>query len=255
METSEKVNEAVALGNNLVELLRHGRREPDLLAEWMAHHIAACIVATSQAKGRARIAAEDRCVATILQLWRHRAALPDGRRPYEKFEPILKMLSRLDPDHDMWFYFDLQPHWQRSGNLDAQSKPCSVEKHVELAQRVDQAARILIEHLINDATKLADQPITRKLLKSGIGDDDAPDVETVRRLLEAKDMGAATDEAALNAMEKRLRSRIDRLKEFMMAAKAVRREYEAQLRQFRKGPGPRLRAGKHSEQGRGRPAK
>lgn len=242
METSAKIDEAIALGNNLVELLRRGRRQPDLTSDWIAHHIAECIVAARKAKGRAKVLAEERCVATILQLWRHRAALPDGRRPYEKFEPILRMLARLDPDHDHWFYFEALPNWQQSGNPDARPKPNSVQKYVELAEKVDQSARILIGYLLDDAAKLADQPITRKLLKSGIGDEDAPDVETVRQLLAAKDIGAAMNAAAQTALERRLAARIDRLKGFITVAEAVRQEYEEKLSKLRtKTPGGKKR--------------
>ena len=143
-------------------------------------------------------------------------------------------------DHDHWFYFDVMSAWKPSVERDTKPKAGSAEQNLDLAEKIDRTARVLIEYLLEDATKIADQPLTRKLLKSGVGDEDAPDVKSVRRLLEAKDIGAAADSAAHEALEKRLNSRIGYLKGFILAAARVRREYKDRLRRLRKkSPGPK----------------
>ena len=228
METSVKIDETIALGNNLVALLRR-KRDPDLLSEWMAQQVAECIGAASRAKGRVKVDAEDRCVATILQLWRHRASLPNDRRPFEKFEPILATLERLDPEHSRPFYFDRKPGWNPPTDCEGQPKPGSVEQYADLVVKLDQAARVMIEYLINEATGVADQRITRELLKSCVDDKEAAEVESVRRLLAAKDMGVAMHADT----ERRLNDRIDRLSRFISVATMVRREYEKRLCRIR----------------------
>lgn len=237
METSAKIDEVIALGKALVAILRRKRREPDLLAEWMAHHVAECLVAARRAKGRSKVVAEDRCVATILQLWRHRSALPDGRRPFEKFEPILSTLARLDPEHDHWFYFDGTPHWNSSAKRKPQ-KPGSVEQLAELAANLDHAARVLIEFILNEATAAADEPITRRLLKSGFDDESDLDIETIRRLLETKDIGTDMDETLRATWDKRLNDRIERLRMFLSIGRIALREYQGRLRRLRQKQRP-----------------
>lgn len=241
MGTSTKINEVIELGNTLVGLLRRGR-QPDLLTDWMALHIAECIVAARRAKGRAKTAAEERCFSTILQLWRHRQAIPEGHRPFEEFEAILKTIARLDPDHDRWFYFDLKPKWQSAGKSAAKQKRSRVEQNVDLAEGVDRVARILIEYFINDATKAAGKPITRKLLKAGGVNEDAPDLEALNALLKSESISSAKKVADQKNLDNRLVARIEYLKNFNTAASLALQEYESRLRELRRKHTPPKRS-------------
>ncbi len=62
----------------------------DTLSRWMAHHISGLIVAAREDPAR-----RDECAAAILELWCHRAVMPDGHRPFEDVEPIFHLLDRL----------------------------------------------------------------------------------------------------------------------------------------------------------------
>lgn len=70
----------------------------------MAHHLAELIETARTAGAAERTTAEERCSALILEVWRHRNCLPDGRRPFERLEPTLDTLSDLDPTNNRPFY-------------------------------------------------------------------------------------------------------------------------------------------------------
>ena len=104
MDALPRCEQVVALGRKLVDQL--GAEPPvDTLSRWMAHYVAELIDAASNAAPEERAAAERKCFETILELWGYRAELPDGRRPLENLEPIVRALESLDPDNEMPRFF------------------------------------------------------------------------------------------------------------------------------------------------------
>ena len=105
---------AISLGNEIVKELK---LEPggNTLSRWMAHYIAEKIAASENMEGAEKSDAELKCFETILSLWQHLSAFPDGRRPFESFEPIFRALGCLDPESTDPFYF--QPPQYRHPNL------------------------------------------------------------------------------------------------------------------------------------------
>lgn len=77
----------------------------DTLTRWMAHYIAELIQSAETASAEDRPDKMARCAEAILELWKHRSALPNGKRPFEDIEPILQGLESLDPHTDGPRYF------------------------------------------------------------------------------------------------------------------------------------------------------
>lgn len=70
------------------------------LSRWMAHYLAELISATETASADKKQELEQRCADTIMKLWANRDTFPDGIRPFKNFEPIFRVLEKLDPDRD-----------------------------------------------------------------------------------------------------------------------------------------------------------
>ena len=84
------------LGRALVEELGLDQGV-DTLSRWMAHHLADLIKDAETSRVEDRSAKLDNCTKTILDIWERRHQLPNGKRPFEDFEPILRVLESLDP--------------------------------------------------------------------------------------------------------------------------------------------------------------
>jgi hypothetical protein len=94
----------LALGKKLVAELGLDQ-SVDTLSRWMAHYIAELMHAAETAEDAKRQELTSRCCVAILDLWRHRRELPDGKRPFEDIEPILRALQSLDPEDTTPRYF------------------------------------------------------------------------------------------------------------------------------------------------------
>ena len=143
-----RCDQVVALGRKLVEEL--GAEPVDTLSRWMAHYVAELIDTASNAALEERAAAERKCFETILELWAHRAELPDGRRPLENLEPIVRALESLDPDNDMPRFFGSV---RRSINEAEESG--QTLSLLECVKGIDFTARVLIGYTLAEAARSA----------------------------------------------------------------------------------------------------
>lgn len=120
----------------------------DTLGRWMAHYVAELILEAEKAGVEERPAKMRACSEAILSLWKHRHELPNGKRPFEELEPILRALESLDPDDDMPRYFrPLRPEAQSAGD---EAKPW-----LELVDGLDLTAKMLIGYCLAQAAKNA----------------------------------------------------------------------------------------------------
>lgn len=94
----------LALGQEIVQQLNLQKRG-DVLARWMAHHLAYLIAESAQAVGPAKVAAEKRAVDLILKLWLHRRALPEPVDPLGTLRPAIAVLGRLMPNQNPWPFY------------------------------------------------------------------------------------------------------------------------------------------------------
>lgn len=152
MDESAPSYSILALGKKLVEELGLDQ-STDTLGRWMAHYIAETIKDAEAATGEAHNRKMSECSDFILKLWAHRSNLPNGKRPFEDFEPIFRVLKSLDPD-------DATPHFFRqvrsAANQNNENE--STTRWLDMASELDNAARMLIRYcLANAAQKAVDK--------------------------------------------------------------------------------------------------
>lgn len=103
--------------------------------------------------------AEERCFETILKLWNHRSTFPSGSRPFENFESILRALNRLDPENDRHFFFE--------NRRDAKdSVPEEVQKWLDVANGIDEAVRVWLKYVFEQAALAATDDSTIEWLEN-----------------------------------------------------------------------------------------
>lgn len=158
MEDSEIQRRTMNLGKALVNELN---LDPgvDTTARWMAHYIAEQIEIAENSTGAEKKQAEERCFETILKVWNHRSTFPSGSRPLENFEPILRTLTRLDPENDRHFFFE-----DRMNAKDG--VPEEVQKWLNIANGIDEAARVWLKYVFEQATLAATDDSTIEWLEN-----------------------------------------------------------------------------------------
>ena len=154
----------------------------DTLARWMAHYIAEQITIAENATGDDKIRAEQHCFETILKLWEHRLSLPNGQRPFEKFEPIFQALERLDPENKQSYYFN--NIIGNSSDFDETYKvPASVEQWLDVASGIDRVVQIWLDYVFKQAALCATDEHTIEWLKNHVNLHEFDDASTIIRLI------------------------------------------------------------------------
>lgn len=227
MDDSETQTHIINLGKALVEELGLNPGV-DTLARWMAHYIAEQIVVAENTTGNDKIIAEQRCFETILKVWEHRASLPHGRRPFESFEPIFRALERLDPENSVPLYYS-QPRSSESDDLNQDTR--EVRQWLDLAEGVDQAARICLEYIfIQAALKATDEKTITWLVNTS---DVARDRDlSVIRLLVREDPDNANIETAKREWkmkQQNLKLRIEKIDTVINFTQELRTAFTAEL--------------------------
>ncbi|MBI2353659.1 MAG: hypothetical protein HYV06_01295 [Deltaproteobacteria bacterium] len=119
----------------------------DTLCHWMAHYIAELIEGAETATEADRQEKLAKCSEIILALWQHRYELPNGKRPFEEFEPIIRAIESLDPDDDTPRYFRSVKNASDKADVTTESK-----KWLELAEGLDYSAKMLIRYCLEQAS-------------------------------------------------------------------------------------------------------
>lgn len=211
MENSRPSEQAVlALGRLLVTKLDE-QHESDVLAKWMAHHIAGLIKAVEISTGTAEsLATRQSCMTAILQLWAHRNLLPIGTRPFESAEAAMQTLVRLDPDRSAGFYMrarGLPPH-------EPAESMAEVTQWLQSAEVIDDAARSLVRYCLGKALDSTRGEL-RKWLDAANAIEDEPTSIDVRLVARLVDLDVEQDLARLASQERnaaiQLRSKLDAL--------------------------------------------
>lgn len=102
MESSKHSDNVIALGKRIVTELN---LEPsvDTLGRWIAHYIAELIDLAEKTKEPVeRAKAQEKCCATIEQLWQHRSSLPPASKPLSNIEAILKAIESFRGEQTPW---------------------------------------------------------------------------------------------------------------------------------------------------------
>jgi len=210
-ETREKL---INLGRQLVAQLS-AQDHADTFSRWVAHYVGEQIVAAEKSTGQEKAAAERQCFDAILALWSHRNKLPDGLRPFEGFEPILRALAQLDPNEPRPMYHLLH----RQGAMDGE--PSDVVKLVDFVLSLDRIARVLIEFALNEATTKAARPETKSLLENAMASSMTSDLHSIQELMRRSDALNPGEDANAGSV-RRKRERLEQLEKFCSLCESIR---------------------------------
>jgi len=155
----------------------------DTLGRWMAHYIAEKIGNVEVATGEDCAQKMSECSDAILRLWAHRSTLPNGKQPFEDFEPIFRALQSLDPDDTTPRYFRQARSATNENDEDAQTT-----QWLSLAAGIDYTARILIRYCLTAAAQSAvDKSREWVALVETIAKEDDIDIKIVRVIIDNVD--------------------------------------------------------------------
>lgn len=222
MGVSTRSDAILALGRHLVEELGL-ENSVDTLGRWMAHYIADLITKAETATGEEKRSAEKNCFDAILALWHHRAQLPNGKRPFEELEPVIRAIESLDPEDDTPRYF-------RSARTPAgdNREESEAEAWLKIVAGLDYSAKILIGHCLAEAARTAVDKSKEwvRLLESAGADSGVSEI-VFRFVSSTADLDEKPDFAA---ERRRLREdRLARLESFVNLAKHVVIEWRRNL--------------------------
>lgn len=221
-ERSAHSDAVVALGKRLVSELNL-QDSVDTLGRWMAHYIAEVMLEAEAANGDDRLAKQGRARDAILALWAHRFELPNGKRPFSEFEPILRSLASLDPESESSRYFS-----KFRGPDDESNESKETQEWIELASAIDYSSKILIDYCLSSAADAALHKSKEwvKLAKEA-GIDDSFEFIAIRFIKDQSDLMNETD---LNSHQRRvLTDRKKKLEAFLSSASAFANDLDTRL--------------------------
>lgn len=183
MENLELQTKVINLGKLLIQEFGDANYT-DTLSQWMAHYIAEKFILSENASaGEEKTVADKDLFETILNLWEHRGLLPSGKRPFENFEPIFKVLEMLNPDKEKTFFNDISLN-ELSDIKHKNPDYKEIENFINTALEIDKVARIWIQHLLEQAAIKASDERTQEFLKNAITLKDNNDTAVIKILLD-----------------------------------------------------------------------
>lgn len=218
----ELPNAILALGDRLVEELSL-QVSGNTLGRWMAHHVAELLEDARGSAPEAKGEKVEACRRAILELWDHLHVLSSGSRPFEKLEVVTRAIQSLDPDNRIPRYFGSVLLDAPQGKVGSDS-----EKWLELATRLDEAAKILIGFFLGEAAKDAvdDADEWVQLAQAAGMADDGTGV-VIRFVSDSADVGKVPD--ADGIAKRKLEDRIERLESFTRLAGALAQDLRGRL--------------------------
>lgn len=200
------------------------RPDDDILGRWMAQYIAELIEGVETATADDRPVRLAKCADAILAIWKHRYELPNGKRPFEDFEPIFRAMESLDPDNDTPRYF-------RSVRdpIDKAEESLECRKWLELADGLDYSAKLLIRYCLEQASQDAlGKSLEWVKLAEAAGLEDGIEFPVIRFITADGELAneSGTDERARKLLE----DRINRLNAFKKMADVLASDLRQKLK-------------------------
>lgn len=214
MESLERSSAVIELGKRLVTQLELGDDES---AQWMAHALAERIKAAENAPPEKQVVAQSSCAELVFQLWERRYSLPTQLRPLKSLEPLLRTLNSLDTTSGPRFRF-MQ---ERPADMKINE---GVEKTLDLAMKLDDAARILVQYFLATAAEQASEE-TQPWIQSAI--DAGADVSLEVRVIRFVDSGLDRSSEAAKMAKEALNDKIQKLEVFASLAAALAKDLRA----------------------------
>jgi hypothetical protein len=200
----------------------------------MAHYIAELIQDAEKASAEERPAKMRACCDAILNLWKHRHTLPNGKRPFEELEPLLRVLESLDPEDDTPRYF-------RSvrGAVDDAEENDETKSWLKLIDGLDYSVKILIRYCLTQAAQTAlNKSMEWVALAEAAGADESAEYPITRLVSDEDSMLKASDPGEKERIC--IEDRIERLEAVAKMAMAVVSELRQEVQQA-EGTGGDLR--------------
>jgi len=151
--------------------------------------------------------------------------LPNGKRPFEDLEPILRALESLDPTDDTPRYF-------RSPRMavDEPEQNAETRKWLDFADGLDYSAKILIRYCLTQAAQTAlDRSKDWVVLVENTGLEEGIDLPVIRFITDESDLTKASEPDDI--ARKLLVDRINRLDRFKKMADEIASGLRQQLKQ------------------------
>lgn len=216
MESLERSRAVIDLGKRLVTQLKLG---DDELGQWMAHALAERIKDAENAPPEKRVAAQSSCAELVFQLWERRYSVPTQLRPLKSLEPLLWTLNSLDTTSGPRFrYMQERPADMKVGE--------TVEKMLDLAVKLDDAVRILVQYFLSTAAEQAPEE-TQPWIQSAI--DAGADVSFEVRAVSFVDSGLDRSSEVSEMAREALNDKIQKLEVFASLAVHHAQELRAKL--------------------------
>jgi len=230
MVESVRCKATLELGRKLVKELGLDQ-SVDTLGRWMAHYIAELIQDVEEASAEEKPAKMQACCDAILNLWKHQHMLPDGKRPFEELEPILRTLESLDPEDDTPRYF----RSVRAVVDDAEEND-ETKSWLKLIDGLDYSAKILIRYCLTQAAQNAlNKSLEWVSLAEEAGADESGEFPLVRVMFEEDNVLKASDPDEKE--RERIEGRIKRLESFAEMAMAVVSELRKKVQEIQETKG------------------
>lgn len=213
----------MALGQHLVHELNL-EDSVDTLGRWMAHYIAELIESVESANDEERPAKMAMCADVILKLWGYRHQLPNGKRPFEDLEPVIRALESLDPTDNTPRYF----RTPRNAVSKPEENP-ETRKWLGLADEADFSAKMLIRYCLTQASQTAiDKSKEWVALAKEVGLENDREIPVIRIILNESDLleKGEPDEIA----RRLLADRVERLDAFIKIANELASNLKLQLK-------------------------
>jgi hypothetical protein len=215
----------LALGQAIVRELK---LDPgvDTLSRWMAHYIAELIKNLETAKVKDRYNEYSKCADAILKVWERRYILPDGKRPFEEWEPIFETLESLNPDEKKQRYY--RPVRIAAERTKQDSK---TRRWLDLAKGLDYSAKILIRYCLVQAAQTTSTKTKKWInLVEASEDENFDELPIIRGITEENDLLNATK--IDDQKRKLLEDRINKLNGFITMSVGLMHEMKEQLKKY-----------------------
>lgn len=188
----------------------------------MAHYIAELIQKAERSPSTSKAQAKNNCFRAILDLWSHRSELPNGKRPFEELEPIVRAIQSLDPDDNTPRYFRLARPAGKS------ERKTETDSWLKLASGLDETAKTLIGYCLGEAARNHEDKSHNwvKLAEAAGAEEASPEI-VIRFISSSAKMSSTPDPKAV--WRNRLNARLKKLEGFITLAKTVCSEWQAQL--------------------------
>lgn len=222
-EESPRFDQVLALGRKLVDELDL-ESSTDTLSRWMAHYIAELMDHAKGPLSEELAVAKKRCFDAILELWSHRAELPNGKRPFEDLEPIMRAIESLDPESEALRYFPFE-----MSTVDEAEENSQTQSLLEVARSIDSVARILIRRQLVDAAVSATEQSREWVALAEKAGADIDDMKVVFRLASG-DTGDDTSSDPSKREQDLLKERIDLLEAFINLVSPVVEDLKEKLK-------------------------